>query len=113
MSSVHDRTPSITESNTSILHQVPQRKQPDTTKRRILLEQLERLTSDLGSNSGITSERLLEDFLHIVLLDPCVDYVLDLSQHTVVVRTPGVNAQVLVKFGGLFEGCLDMTGSCL
>jgi len=78
-----------------------------------LLEQLERLPSGLGADLWIASKRFLDDLLHMILLDPSIDDVPDLAQHSVIVSTPSVDAQLLVEFGVLSEGCIDMAGSSL
>jgi len=49
----------------------------------------------------------------MILLDPSIDDVPDLTQHLVVVSTPSVDAQLLVEYGILSEGCIDMAGSSL
>lgn len=49
----------------------------------------------------------------MILLDPGIDGVPDLTQHLVVVSTPSVDVQLLVEFGVLSEGRIDMAGSSL
>lgn len=78
-----------------------------------MLEQSERLTSRLGTDSWIAWKRLFDDSLHMILLDPGIDGVPDLTQHLVVVSTPSVDVQLLVEFGVLSEGRIDMAGSSL
>lgn len=49
----------------------------------------------------------------MILIDPSIDDVPDLTQHLVVVSTASVDAQLLAEFVVLSEGCIDMAGSSL